>query len=105
MTVWENEKLSFEFPVKIDMPPTLIYRNRFLINSRIYLRCVCQPSDEVENPKIWFILEESPFYSAILPRFEQLSDGTPGVISRSKMVVLIKNMFMNLESCKGLNCI
>lgn len=66
---------------------------------------MCQPSDDVENPKIWFILEESPFYSAVLLGFEQDSDGTPVVINRSKMVVLIKNVFMSPESCKYLNCI
>lgn len=63
--------MSFEFPVKIDMPlhsdpPKQIFYK--LQN----LSQVGWPSDEVENPKIWFILEKSPFYLSVLLRFEQV---------------------------------
>lgn len=52
-----------------------------------------QLSNVVENLKIWFILEESPFYSAVLVRFAQDSNGTLVVTHRSKMVGLIKNLY------------
>lgn len=93
--------MSYGFPVKIDMLLTLIHRNIFAKLQN--LSQVCQLSDEVENPEIWFILEESPSCLAVLLKFDWDPDGIPGVITRSKMVVLIKTMFMNL--CKGLNYI
>lgn len=38
--LWKMRKSSFEFSVKIGIPTTLILRNRFLLSSRIYVRCV-----------------------------------------------------------------
>lgn len=66
-----RRKLSFEFPVKIDMPPHSDLQKQ-IFDKLQNVSQVCWPSDEVENPKIWFILEKRPFYLAVLLRFEQV---------------------------------
>lgn len=90
-SVWKNqEKIEFWiFSENWHNPPFELQKQIFAKLHNLFQ--VCQPSDEVENPKIWFILEERPFYSAVLLRFEQDSDGTPVIIHRSKLVGLIKN--------------
>lgn len=63
--------MSFEFPVKIDMPPHSDLQKQ-IFDKLQNVSQVCWLSDEVENPKIWFILEKRPFYLAVLLRFEQV---------------------------------
>lgn len=70
-SVWKNqEKIEFWiFSENWHNPPFELQKQIFAKLHNLFQ--VCQPSDEVENPKIWFILEERPFYSAVLLRFEQ----------------------------------
>lgn len=93
-SVWKNQE-KIEFWIFSENwhnhPPPNFELQKQIFAKLHNLFQVCQPSDEVENSKIWFILEERPFYSAVLLRFEQDSDGTPVVIHRSKLVGLIKN--------------